>query len=102
PWLVRSSSDGMYFSPVLGDRVRVRSPTISVPGRAWPRRPPKGPGPPRVYTRGMRLRRMTAAPSAVAGTLLVTIIVRAGGLPLYLGLVLAVSLLGGYVIGRWW
>jgi len=50
----------------------------------------------------MRLRRMGAAPAAVAGTLLVVIIVRAGGWPLYLGLVLAVSLLGGYVIGRWW
>ena len=50
----------------------------------------------------MRLRRMGAAPAAVAGTLLMVIIVRAGGWPLYLGLVLAVSLLGGYVIGRWW
>ena len=50
----------------------------------------------------MCLRRMGAAPAAVAGTLLVVIIVRAGGWPLYLGLVLAVSLLGGYVIGRWW
>jgi hypothetical protein len=49
----------------------------------------------------MRFRSLNAAAGFAAG-LLVIYFVPTGGWPLYIVLVLAVSLLGGYVIGQWW
>jgi hypothetical protein len=49
----------------------------------------------------MRLHSLSAAAGFAAG-LLAIYFVPAGGWPLYVVLVLAVSLLGGYVIGQWW
>lgn len=49
----------------------------------------------------MRLHSLSAAAGFAAG-LLAIYFVPTGGWPLYVVLVLAVSLLGGYVIGQWW
>jgi hypothetical protein len=49
----------------------------------------------------MRLHSLSAAAGFATG-LLAIYFVPTGGLPLYIVLVLAVSLLGGYMIGRWW
>jgi hypothetical protein len=49
----------------------------------------------------MRLHSSSAAAGFAAG-LLAIYFVPTGGWPLYVVLVLVVSLLGGYVIGQWW
>jgi hypothetical protein len=49
----------------------------------------------------MHLRSLSAAAGFAAG-LLAIYFVPTGGWPLYVVLVLAVSLLGGYMIGQWW
>jgi hypothetical protein len=49
----------------------------------------------------MRLRRLSVTAIFAAG-LLAIYFVPTGGWPLYVILVLVVSLLGGYMIGQWW
>ncbi len=49
----------------------------------------------------MRLHRLSAAAGFGAG-LLAMYFVPTGGWPLYVFLVLAIALLGGYMIGEWW